>query len=915
MVVSEPTLGLLARSSRRGNIEPEIALSDLEARAAEGRSALEKWLTAEHSFNATQLRKLDVEPNELELVRLRSACGNDEELTERVRPFFGVLRIDLRGLPVVFGTDSFVVTDSRERSDAGAYYTPRAIAEELVQHALEPLVYEPGPHNESDRTRWVLRPWEDIADLKIVDPACGSGAMLVSTCRSLADRLVEAWRAEGVEPGMALPLPGAQGTPLELPRDEDEWTMTARRLVADRCLYGVDLNEMAVEMCKLSLWLATLAKGRPFSFLDHAIRHGDSLLGIVDVDEVWGLRLGEGVGETSREWAVALRPFVDRALDQRRDLLAMPTVDARDLEEKARLFEASERELTVVSTVADAVVGAYLSTATSKKAERDTRLLTLAGEVAEILDGDAPDAVPDPDAVQEIGTRAAYWLNAGRPTMAPERVPLHWPLAFPEVFIGGRGRFDATVSNPPFLGGQKITGSLGGDYRELLVAELANSIKGSADLVAYFFLRANEIAEGTGYVATNTIAQGNTSEVGLTQIIDGGSVIHRAESSVTWPGDASVEVSLVWLSCRGWTTNVALDGTPIDAIDEMLYRRSPSGWRTQRLAANADQSFQGSNVLGKGFTMSPAKAAALIKKDPRNREVLFPYLGGEDLNQSPTLTAPRWVINFFDWTEERARSYPDCLSIVEDKVKPERAKNKRAARRDRWWRYAEPALHLYRIIADLDRALAICLVSKSVMPVSVPTRHVFSHKCAIFPYDDDFHFGVLSSGFHYRWACRYSSTLENRINYSPSDVFETFPQPTYSVELEVAGKALDEHRSVRMVEADEGLTTTYNRVHDPHDGTPDIVRLRELHVELDDVVRDAYGWDDLELEHGFHPVRGQGTRYTFSPDAAVEVLYRLLELNRERYEEEVRQGLHEGKGKRKQRRTTSRASQSATLFE
>ena len=150
VVVSEPTLGLLAKSSRRGNVEPEIALSELEAQAAGGRSALEKWLKDEHSFTASQLKKLDVEPNELELLRLRSACGNDEELTERVRPFFGVLRIDLRGLPVVFLTDSFVVTDSRERSDAGAYYTPRSIAEELVHYALEPLVYEPGPQNEAD---------------------------------------------------------------------------------------------------------------------------------------------------------------------------------------------------------------------------------------------------------------------------------------------------------------------------------------------------------------------------------------------------------------------------------------------------------------------------------------------------------------------------------------------------------------------------------------------------------------------------------------------------------------------------------------------------------------------------------------------------------------------------------------------
>ena len=104
--------------------------------------------------------------------------------------------------------------------------------------------------------------------------------------------------------------------------------------------------------------------------------------------------------------------------------------------------------------------------------------------------------------------------------MAPARVPLHWPLAFPEVFEGGKGRFDATVSNPPFLGGQKLTGAFGDNYRALIVEEIADGAKGSADLVAYFFLRGGGIAQNTGFVATNTVGQGDTSEVGLQQLID-----------------------------------------------------------------------------------------------------------------------------------------------------------------------------------------------------------------------------------------------------------------------------------------------------------------------------------------------------------------------------------------------------------
>ena len=153
--------------------------------------------------------------------------------------------------------------------------------------------------------------------------------------------------------------------------------------------------------------------------------------------------------------------------------------------------------------------------------------------------------------------------------------------------------------------------------------------------------------------------------------------------------------------------------------------------------------------------------------------------------------------------------------------------------------------------------------------------------------------------------------MRSDLRYTMSDVFETFPQPSFSDAVETAGAELHRHRSARMIEANEGLTDTYNRVHDETDRTTDIVRLRQLHVELDHAVADAYEWGDLQLDHGFHPVRGQGIRYTFSPDAAVEVLYRLLELNKTRYEEEVAAGLHTGK---KSKSKSSTGADESSLF-
>jgi hypothetical protein len=152
--------------------------------------------------------------------------------------------------------------------------------------------------------------------------------------------------------------------------------------------------------------------------------------------------------------------------------------------------------------------------------------------------------------------------------------------------------------------------------------------------------------------------------------------------------------------------------------------------------------------------------------------------------------------------------------------------------------------------------------------------------------------------------------LETRIRYTTADCFETLPQPPYTDTVEAAGKALDDHRRPLMIANNEGLTKTYNRVHNPLEESEGIVRLRELHRALDLAVRDAYGWSDLDLDHGFHET-SQGIRYTIGPVARTEVLDRLMELNHQRYAEEVAAGLHDKK-KSKGRGTGGRAVATAS---
>jgi hypothetical protein len=217
-----------------------------------------------------------------------------------------------------------------------------------------------------------------------------------------------------------------------------------------------------------------------------------------------------------------------------------------------------------------------------------------------------------------------------------------------------------------------------------------------------------------------------------------------------------------------------------------------------------------------------------------------------------------------------------------------------------WWRFLRPRLELYRAIERLSRCIAITRVSKTVQPTFVPTDIVLSERLVVFAFEDDSHQALLTSAFHWWWALSRSSTMRTDVNYTPTDCFETFAQPAELGPLKSIGSTLCTDRGEMMIDRDEGLTSIYTRIHDPNEIADDIARLRALHVELDYAVRDAYGWTDLDLEHGFYETK-VGTRYTFAPAPRQEVLDRLLELNHERYAEEVARGLH-GKPKAKGRR-------------
>lgn len=923
----EPHLGLAGTKDQ----EPEIVLKKLEELHAKGEKDLFKFLKDETGRSEAALKKaLKTEFDAQAVSRFRSACQGDEALWQRVQPFAGLVRLDTCGYPVVIPQGSVFVTAGTDRRSSGTHYTPKSLTEPIVQYTLEPLVYV-GPAEGLPKTEWKLKPAKELLDLKVCDMACGSGAFLVQACRYLSERLLEAWERSEKEAqvghqdtlfekkqrtsstvritpyGMA-----SQGGLYEqlVPVDLNERLTYARRIIAQRCLYGVDKNPLAVEMAKLSLWLLTLAKDKPFEFLDHAIRCGDSLVGIHHLDQLKFFSLDPSQGRNL--FTSPIFDLVDEAVALRLKIEGMPSNTVEDVEGQEKLLAEAEEKTARLRCAADLLLSVEFqgASAADKQSLHDSMAIQAGHYVG---NGSFED-----------------FRQAVRKSLKGQQT-FHWPLEFPEVFQK-RGGFDAFVCNPPFMGGLKLETAFGTMYRHLLVQHLGSGVKGirgTADLCAYFFLQAGRLLRMTGnfgMLATNTIAQGDSRTVGLDRMLENSFAIVRAIPSRHWPGDASIEVASIWIHRGSWKGQHVLDEHVVIQINSHLSAPGTVSGKPHRLIGSSSKCFQGSIVLGMGFVLDPHAAAALIEKTPKNKHVVLPYLVGEDLNSSPTQSPARWVINFSQWPLNRtdgsiesvASDYPDCLSIVEEKVKPERmeyepkdAWNK--GLRSRWWQFAAWRPNLYAAIEKMRRVLVLSLVNNHLGFAFVPNGMVYGHKLGVFAFEDYGAFAVLQSNVHYHWAWYYSSTMRTDINYSPTSCFETFPFPSSRSATESVGECYYNHRCQIMLARHEGLTKTYNRFHYPNETDSDIQKLRQLHIEMDHAVAAAYGWTDLNLGHGFHQTK-QGLRYTISEPARREVLARLLKLNHERYAEEVAKGLHEkkkgsSKGRAKQRATSVPDSQ------
>lgn len=727
----------------------------------------------------------------------------------------------------------FVFAQGSERSSTGTHYTPDELAQPLIKHSLDYVIAE--RLKEQDKEKALL-------SIRVCDVAAGSGHILLNAARRIGFELAR------VRTGEDQPSPAAYRSGI--------------RDAIKNCIYGIDKNPLAVELCKVSLWLEAHVPGEPLNFLDHHIKCGDSIIGLAHQEELLKGIATEAFNKVAGDDPDVVKRLSKQNREEIKHKKQLPlkfeqtlTDDVKNVtvlldklssmpEATPEQVEAKRKEYAKLS--ADALWWRLKNLADIQTAQFFI-LKTKENEAKIITDAAYREYLAG---VQMIGPAVAEAMST-----AQKKRFFHWFLEFPEIFMDGG--FDCILGNPPFLGGQKLSGTFGPSFLEYV--KYAYAPAGSCDLVTYFFRRIFAIIRKGGFqalIATNTIAQGGAREGGLEVIIGQGGSINFAVRSMKWPGLAAVEVALVNVYKGKWTRQFILDNNSVRQITAYLDDAETIG-NPYQLKQNADMSFQGSIVLGKGFVLEPHEAAGLIERNLKNKDVLFLYLNGEDLNSNPDQSPSRWVINFFDWpltrmsTEEWngysedqqkdilrvgiyaapdykgrvATDYPDCFEIVEKLVKPERQrrdeKDQYVLRKplpEKWWIYAEKRPKLYRTISSMNRVSSLALTSKTIAFSFINSKIVFSHATGVITIDRWQYFAILQSAFHHHWAWRYASSMKSDLRYTPSDCFETFPFPQNQSEeressLEQIGEKYHNHRRQLMLSMQLGLTKTYNQFH------------------------------------------------------------------------------------------------------
>lgn len=445
--------------------------------------------------------------------------------------------------------------------------------------------------------------------------------------------------------------------------------------------------------------------------------------------------------------------------------------------------------------------------------------------------------------------------------------------------------FDACIGNPPYLGANETRKERGIAYMSEVREKYAD-VPGRADYCVYWFRKTHDqMKEGAraGLVGTNTIRQ-NYSRIGsLDYIVANGGVIYDAVSSMPWSGEANVHVSIA-----NWSRGEApISPSCLHIFSEQneegkyVFRKVRNDTITPSLSEKSDVSaahklktntspkrvFQGIIPGNDGFIIESELTEALFRGDRNNRDVILPFLIGDDLLGQPMGRPSRWIIDFFMYDSIEILEFSSPYEIVEANVLPDRRANaaneikeNEAAllsnpssktsnyhqdRLNKWWLHTASRIAMTERMAYIDRYICCSRVTKRPVFDFVSNAVRPDSSLQVFAFEDDYSFGILQSNAHWQWFVEKSSTLKSDWRYTPHSVFDTFPFPQHPASEQVnavadAGRALHEYRREEMAKSESGLTLRdmYRTLE-----LPGANPLRDLHDALDDAVLAAYGFD------------------------------------------------------------------------
>lgn len=376
-----------------------------------------------------------------------------------------------RVLEEVEAGDIYLHTDKHERKATGSYYTPDYIVEYIVQNTLGPVIEERRESVGSNDARLV----DEILKLKVLDPAMGSGHFLVGAIDFLARKLLET----------------LEGTEIELNGNgvDEEDMRWARREIVERCIFGVDLNPLAVELAKLSLWLTTVSKDKPLSFLDHHLRCGNSLIGARTKDlgslpQLKKTRKKERAQTTIFD--TTLKKNLVKLLDVFKKIEQDPSESLEAVEEKKRKYYEEFRPMAEqFMDVAHVWTSVYFGNEVNLN--DFTKL---------------QNALTDPERWQELQDES--WFSKAK-ELAVEKRFFHWELEFPEVwFEGGKRKsnsgFDVVIGNPPYINANELNKVLS-EYEKPFWRTRFSSASGAYDIYLLFLEGGTHLVRKRGYTS------------------------------------------------------------------------------------------------------------------------------------------------------------------------------------------------------------------------------------------------------------------------------------------------------------------------------------------------------------------------------------------------------------------------------